>query len=65
MLALETILIDGKVLISKGKKYIVGREGYGYNTKYYVIDNYGDKLYLTKEEVMSKFKLSRKEHLQV
>ena len=65
MLALKTISIDGKVLITKSKKYIIRKEDYGYNTKYYVIDDYGDRLYLTKEEVLSKFRLSRKEHLQV
>jgi len=63
MLALETLSANGKVYISKGKKYVIGKESYGYNTRYYIIDNYGDKLYLTKEEVVSKFKLSGKEHL--
>ena len=62
MLALETIFANGKELITKGKKYILGIE-FDYKTKYYVIDNYGDKLYLTKEEALSKFKLSGKERL--
>jgi len=64
MLALETISDNGKELISKDKKYIIGKE-LGYNVKYYVIDNYGDRLYLTGDEVLLKFKLSEKEHLQV
>ena len=64
MLALETISDNGKELITKGKKYVIGKE-LGYNTKCYIIDNYGDKLYLTKEEILSKFKLSGKEHLSV
>ena len=62
MLALETISANGKELITKGKKYIVGME-FDYKTKYYVIDNYKDKLYLTREEMLSNFKLSGKEHL--
>ena len=62
MLALETLSANGKVLITKGKKYIIGME-FDYTTKYYVIDDYGDKLYLTREEVLSKFKLSGKENL--
>ena len=62
MLALETISANGKELITKGKKYIVGME-FDYKTKYYVIDNYKDKLYLTKKEMLSNFKLSGKEHL--
>ena len=65
MLALETISVNNKVLITKGKKYVIGREGCGYKTKYFVIDNYNDKLYLTREEALSKFRLSGKEHLQV
>jgi len=65
MLALESISSNGKELITKGKKYILGKEDCGYSTKYFVIDNNGDKLYLTKEEMLSKFKLSSKEHLQV
>ena len=65
MLALETLSnSDGKVLITKGKKYIVGME-FDYTTKYYIIDDYSNKLYLKKEEVLSKFKLSGKENLQV
>ena len=64
MLALETISDNGKELITKDKKYVIGKElGYSYTTKYYVINNYGDKLYLTREEVLSKFKLSGKENL--
>jgi len=62
MLALETLSVDGKELITKGKKYVIGME-FDYTTKYYVIDDYGDKLYLTREEVLSKFKLSGKENL--
>ena len=62
MLALETISDNGKELIIKGKKYVIGME-FDYTTKYYVIDDYGDKLYLTREEVLSKFKLSGKENL--
>ena len=62
MLALETISTDSKELITKGKKYIIGIE-FDYKTKYYVIDNYKDKLYLTKKEMLSNFKLSGKEHL--
>jgi len=65
MLALETLSVDGKELITKGKKYILGKENCGYKTKYFVIDNYNDKLYLTREEALSKFRLSGKEHLQV
>jgi len=66
MLALETLSDNGKELITKDKKYVIGKElGYSYTTKYYVINNYGDKLYLTKEEALLNFKLSRKEHLQV
>ena len=64
MLALETLSANGKELITKGKKYTLGME-FDYKTKYYVIDNYEDKLYLTREEMLSKFKLSGKEHLQV
>jgi len=64
MLALETISDNDKELITKDKKYTLGVE-FDYNTKYYVIDNYGEKLYLTKEEALSKFKLSGKENLQV
>jgi len=64
MLALETLSDNGKELITKGKKYILGVE-FDYKTKYYIIDNYGDKLYLTREEALSKFKLSGKENLQV
>jgi len=64
MLALETISTDGKELITKGKKYIIGIE-FDYKTKYYIIDNYDDKLYLAREEIMLKFKLSSKEDLQV
>ena len=60
MLALETISTDSKELITKGKKYIIGIE-FDYKTKYYIIDNYDDKLYLAREEIMSKFKLSSKE----
>ena len=63
MLALETLSANDKVLITKGKKYVVGKEDCGYSTKYYVIDNYGDRLYLTREEMLSKFKLSCKEDL--
>jgi len=64
MLALETLSDNGKELITKDKKYVIGKElGYSYTTKYYVINNYGDKLYLTREEVLSKFKLSGKENL--
>ena len=63
MLALETLSANGKELITKGKKYVVGKEDCGYSTKYYVIDNYKDKLYLTREEALSKFKLSNKEDL--
>lgn len=63
MLALETLSANGKELIPKGKKYVVGKEDCGYSTKYYVIDNYKDKLYLTREEALSKFKLSNKEDL--
>ena len=62
MLALETLSANGKELITKGKKYTLGME-FDYITKYYVIDDYGDKLYLEKEEVLSKFKLSEKENL--
>jgi len=66
MLALETISTNGKELITKGKRYVIGKElGYSYNTKCYVIDNYGDRLYLTREELLYKFKLSGKEYLQV
>jgi len=65
MLALETISDNGKELITKGKKYVIGKESYNYKTKYYVIDNYGDRLYLIGDEVLLKFKLSEKEHLQV
>jgi len=65
MLALETISDNDKELISKGKKYVIGKEDCGYKTKYFVIDNYGDRLYLTREEALSKFKLSGKRHLQV
>jgi len=67
MLALETISDseNDKELITKGDKYVIGKEDCGYKTKYFVIDNYGDKLYLTREEALSKFKLSGKEHLQV
>jgi len=64
MLALETISDNGKELITKGKKYVIGKE-LGYNTKCYVVDNYGDRLYLTGDDVLLKFKLSGKEHLQV
>ena len=64
MLALETLSANGKELITKGKKYTLGVE-FDYTTKYYVIDNYGDKLHLTREEALSNFKLSSKEHLQV
>jgi len=60
MLALETLSDNGKELITKDKKYVIGKEDCGYKTKYFVIDNYGDKLYLTREEVLSKFKLSGK-----
>ena len=56
---------NDKELISKGKKYVIGKEDCGYKTKYFVIDNYGEKLYLTGDEVLLKFKLSGKEHLQV
>jgi len=65
MLALETISDNDKELISKGKKYVIGKEDCGYSTKYFVIDNYGDRLYLTREEILSKFKLSGKRHLHV
>ena len=65
MLALESISSNGKELITKGKKYILGKEDYGYKTKYFVIDNYSDRLYLTREEALLKFKLSGKENLQV
>jgi len=65
MLALETLSANGKKLITKGKKYVIGKENCGYKTKYFVIDNYGEKLYLTGDEVLLKFKLSGKEHLQV
>jgi len=64
VLALETISANGKELITKGEKYTLGME-FDYKTKYYVIDNYDDKLYLKKEEMLSNFKLSSKEHLQV
>ena len=64
ILALETISVNNKVLITKGKKYVIGREGCGYKTKYFVIDDYGDKLYLTREEALLNFKLSGKENLQ-
>jgi len=63
MLALESISANGKVLVTKGKKYIIGMEDSGYIAKYYVIDNYGEKLYITKEDIVSKFKLSSKENL--
>jgi len=63
MLALETISVDNKVLITKGKKYIIGKENYNHRTRYYVIDDYGDRLYLTKDDILSKFKLSKKEYL--
>jgi len=61
MLALESISANGKVLVTKDKKYIIGIESSGYTTKYYVIDNYGEKFYIKKEEIVSKFKLSEKE----
>jgi len=63
MLALESISDNNKILITKGKKYRIGKESYNYKTKYYVIDNYGNRLYLTGDEVLLKFKLSEKEHL--
>jgi len=63
MLALENISDNDKILITKGNKYNIVKEVYGYRAKYYVIDNYGNKLYITKEEMLSKFKLSRKENL--
>jgi len=63
VLALETLSANGKELITKGKKYVIGKEDCGYSTKYFVIDNYGDRLYLTKEELLYKFKLSGKEDL--
>jgi len=63
MLALETLSANSKVLISKGKKYRIGKETYGNTFKYYVIDDYGEKLYITKEDIVSKFKLSSKENL--
>ena len=65
MLALETISDNDKELISKGKKYVIGKEDCGYKTKYFVIDNYNNRLYLTREETVSKFKLSGKRHLHV
>jgi len=65
MLALETISNNGKELITKGKKYVIGKESYNHRTRYYVIYDYGNRLYLTKEEMLFKFKLSSKEHSQV
>lgn len=61
MIALETLSDcgKGKILISKGKEYKLEKEGYSFHTRYYIIDNHGDRLYLTKEEVLSKFKSCR------
>jgi len=65
MLALESISDNNKILITKGKKYRIGKESYNYHIKYYVIDDYGEKLYISKEEVVFKFKLSGKEHERI
>lgn len=47
--ALYTLSGDGKISISKDKQYELYEESY-------VIDNYGNKLELTKNEILYRFK---------
>jgi predicted nucleotidyltransferase len=50
-------------LISKDKEYEIKTEPMGNYARYYLIDNYGDKMYLTKGEVKTKFKRNKKEDI--
>lgn len=63
MKALETLSGNGNIYISKDKEYEIKTEPMGNYARYYLIDNYGDKMYLTKGEVKTKFKRNKKEDI--